>query len=416
MAIAKTGAIFKTLTFDGMSSRNYGVYITGEAVYNAPERDVEMITIPGRNGSFAKDNGRFQNIEVTYPAGIAADSQTDFADAISDFRNMLCSRDGYCRLTDDYNPDEFRMAVYKSGLEVDPALLRAGEFEITFECKPQRFLTSGETKSTIANGGTITNPTRFPSKPLLEAVGYGDIEVGGGIVTIEDTTIGEILIASPKSGSNTQYTFAVNLDDGDLNAGDTISVPSILTGLNLNIRNTSAYSITTASKSNKSNCSMNFDWATDQVSLFMRPDPTTFAKGTSATFTASYNYSYKEKNLSTQAVTTYSGQLSLQIAYNGSSRIDYTISATGYSSNVYVAYGLKSPAITGISTKSINAETHYIDLDIGEAYIISNGSAVSINNVVELPAELPTLPSGVNTIAYSNTITSLKITPRWWKI
>lgn len=416
MAIAKTGAIFKTLTFDGMSSRNYGVYITGEAVYNAPERDVEMITIPGRNGAFAKDNGRFQNIEVTYPAGIAADNEADFADAISDFRNMLCSRDGYCRLTDDYNPDEFRMAVYKSGLEVDPALLRAGEFEITFECKPQRFLTSGETKSTIANGGTITNPTRFSSKPLLEAVGYGDIEVGGGIVTIEDTTIGEILIANPENGTNTQSSISVHLDAGNLNAGDTISVPSILTGLNLNIKNTSAYSISTASKSNKSNCSMNFDWTTDQVSLFMRPDPTTFAKGTSATFTASYNYSYSEKNLSTQTVTAYSGQIRLQIAYNGSTRINYTLTVTGNSTNVRVAYGLKTPAIQGISTKSINAETHYIDLDIGEAYIISGGSAVSINNVVELPAELPTLPSGVNTIAYSNTITSLKITPRWWKI
>ena len=118
MAIAPTGAIYKSLIFDGEDSRDYGVYITGQAVYNAPERDVEMISIPGRNGSFALDKGRFQNIEVTYPAGIFADTESDFAEAISDFRNFLCSRKGYVRLTDGYNPDEFRMAVYKSGLEV----------------------------------------------------------------------------------------------------------------------------------------------------------------------------------------------------------------------------------------------------------------------------------------------------------
>ena len=70
MAVAPTGNIFKSLEFDGESSKGYGVYITGAAVYNAPEREVEMITIPGRNGSFALDHGRFQNIEVTYPAGI----------------------------------------------------------------------------------------------------------------------------------------------------------------------------------------------------------------------------------------------------------------------------------------------------------------------------------------------------------
>ena len=46
MAIAPTGAIFKTLTFDGVDSDDYGIYITGEAVFNAPTRDVNMITIP----------------------------------------------------------------------------------------------------------------------------------------------------------------------------------------------------------------------------------------------------------------------------------------------------------------------------------------------------------------------------------
>lgn len=149
MAINQTGAIYKSLEFDGESSRTYGVYITGAAVYNAPTRDVEMIAIPGRNGAFALDRGRFENITVTYPAGIFADTETDFAKAISDFRNFLCSRSGYCRLTDEYNPNEYRLAVYKSGLEVEPALLRAGEFEIVFECKPQRWLTSGESAVTV---------------------------------------------------------------------------------------------------------------------------------------------------------------------------------------------------------------------------------------------------------------------------
>lgn len=58
MAINNTGAMFKSFEFDGTDSRNFGVYITGAAVYNAPEREVEMISIPNRNGAFALEIGR----------------------------------------------------------------------------------------------------------------------------------------------------------------------------------------------------------------------------------------------------------------------------------------------------------------------------------------------------------------------
>lgn len=179
--MAVTGDIFKSLTFDGESSRDYGVYITGQAVYNAPERDVEMVTIPGRSGAFALDKGRFENIEVTYPAGVFANTETEFAKAISDFRNMLCSRKGYCRLTDEYNPDEYRLAVYKSGLEVDPVQLKAGQFDITFECKPQRYLTSGEEKKVLGTWGD----TETKTGEIVELENDGTLAVKSAEVVLE---------------------------------------------------------------------------------------------------------------------------------------------------------------------------------------------------------------------------------------
>lgn len=172
MAIKPTpnNNLFKSLVFDGVDSRDYGIYITGDAVFNSPERDVEMIEIPGRNGAYALDKGRFSNIEVSYPAGIAGDTEEDFRKGISAFRNALASRKGYKRLEDDYNPDEYRMAVYKSGLEVTPKALKAGEFTITFDCKPQRFLKSGETAVTI--GGSVTNTqTKSGAVVALESDG-----------------------------------------------------------------------------------------------------------------------------------------------------------------------------------------------------------------------------------------------------
>lgn len=178
-------AVFKSLTFDGINSLNYGIYVTGEAVYNAPERVVEMVNIPGRNGALAIDQGYFDNIEVSYPCGCFADTQAEFASKVSAFRNAIASRYSYKRLTDEYNADEYRLGLYKSGLEVDAVRYStAGQFTITFDCKPQRFLTAGETELTVADGGTLTNPTQFESKPLIKVTGAGTLGINNYSLSI----------------------------------------------------------------------------------------------------------------------------------------------------------------------------------------------------------------------------------------
>lgn len=181
-------AVFKSLTFDGENSLNYGVYITGEAVYNAPERSIDMVVIPGRNGTLALDQGRFENIEVAYPAGAFGSTQAEFSSNISSFRNALVSRYKYVQIEDEYNSDEFRMGIYRSGLEVDPVSMgRAGEFDIVFDCKPQRFLKSGQNVYTRTVSGSISNPTLFEAKPLLVVTGTGNLTVNGVQIAISES-------------------------------------------------------------------------------------------------------------------------------------------------------------------------------------------------------------------------------------
>lgn len=178
-------AVFNSFTFDGRNSLDSGVYITGQAVFNAPERVVEMVTVPGRNGAIAIDQGRFENIEVTYPAGCFAESQQDFAEKIASLRNELASRYTYKRLTDTYNPDEFRLGLYRSGLEASAVRYNtAGEFDIVFDCKPQRWLVSGETEVAFTGAGSISNPTLFEAKPMLKVTGAGVLTIGSYTLSI----------------------------------------------------------------------------------------------------------------------------------------------------------------------------------------------------------------------------------------
>lgn len=180
-----------SITFGGVNSADFGIYISGEGVFNAPKRDVEMITIPGRNGAFALDNGRFENIEVTYPAfNFEPNDYDTFAQRLSDFRNAICAQRGYQRLEDTFHPDEYRMAAYIGGLDIKPIKYNtASEFDIVFDCKPQRWLKDGETAVTMGEWGetetvsgdivSVDNPNGILAVKSLE-VDLEPIQSGSG--------------------------------------------------------------------------------------------------------------------------------------------------------------------------------------------------------------------------------------------
>ena len=413
MAIAPTGAIYKALKFDGVSSRTYGVYITGEAVYNAPARDVEMITIPGRNGAFALDNGRFENIEVSYPAGIFADTEADFRQAISDFRNFLCSRKGYVRLQDEYNPNEYRMAVYKSGLEVDPAMLKAGEFTITFDCKPQRWLTSGETEVAVTSGDTLTNPTLFDSSPLLEIEGTGDIEFNGYTVSIESSDIGNVTIPYTQSGG----TFTLDLSQ--LDTGDVITVSGIKVASYRNYKNYATVHMFHLKTSSHipSGWSYGLYHASTGTTVNVNIPDITLSKGTAYTSdTAVIDCNAAGMKISDGTTITWATSDSITFAYDGTSTItiSHTRNDTLTPTTRSVVRTIES--ITGYSTIPYDFGVIFCDTDIGEFYRIEGGEYISMNHVGDLGSDLPTLAPGTNTVTYDNTITELNITPRWWKV
>ena len=417
MAVIPTGAIYKALIFDGESSRNYGVYITGEAVYNSPVRDVEMIKIPGRNGEFALDNGRFENIEVTYPAGIFADNEADFAEAISDFRNFLASRTGYCRLEDDYNPTEYRMAVYKSGLNVDPAKLEAGEFNITFDCKPQRWLKDGETAITMASGDTLTNPTLFESSPLLETAGSGSIQFNGYEIDFEGVPYGEVVIGD-KGSYYLSSTATVTLDTTLLNSGDPIYPLEKECEIQLGLQYIGSKKFSSGSVVSTTNALDAYTGMTNPLSakkffiMHLFPDfGDGFVYGTAKTITSSAVYEYKFNS------ATYTETVSVTIAYGGANT--YTVSgsfAGTLPTDVSIASRkLTAPTMYGDSSQIIT-DPIFIDCDLGEAYIVEGGVYRSLNQYIDLGSELPTLGAGANEVTFDNTITELKVTPRWWKV
>lgn len=152
--------------FDGTRSDTLGLLVSGTGVFDGPERDVTIVSPAGAN-DLVIDNGRYKNVVLTYPCAIKSGLTT----VSRNVREWLCARaGGYYRLEDSYNTDEYRLARFKGPLTLAPwSALRGADLSITFDAKPQRYLKTGDTETTVNAGATVTltNPTQNEAKPFL---------------------------------------------------------------------------------------------------------------------------------------------------------------------------------------------------------------------------------------------------------
>ena len=71
-------------TLNGRSSADCGIVCSSDNGYDIPEKDITAIAVPGRNGELHIDNGRWQNIDVTYNNCVI---ENDFGRKFRDFRS-----------------------------------------------------------------------------------------------------------------------------------------------------------------------------------------------------------------------------------------------------------------------------------------------------------------------------------------
>lgn len=418
------------LRFGGVNSVDYGVYITGSGVYNAPKRAVENIVIPGRNGLLTIDQDRYENITIEYPAFAFGKSRKEFQQKIDSFRNAILSLTGYQRLEDTYHPDEYRMAIYEEGLDVDIGPYGgSGRFTLKFNCKPQRFLKEGEHSVELEDGNVIINPTQHDAEPLAIVNGYGDIGIGDYNIHIDDVLVGQIGVSEGVTAQNQDLTGSWNINEAQYNPGDHV----VINGLTLK----TVFTITSSATF--------FDWASPD--RFMGIE---YYNTVDSDATLSYSKSGKTANfgITIPAIELTIGQ-NLSKTYRVRATINVQNNTDWQSNRMYAAYtfrytngvltisadtllfntqgylSIASPretctitlgSIVGDSTVSILDDTIYIDCEIGEVYTIRDGAIAPLNSIVSLGSDLPKLKPGENEISLSGTVDGFQIIPRWWQI
>ena len=419
------------LIFGGVNSANYGIYITGSGVYDAPERVVERVAVPGRNGALVIDQDRYENISVEYPAFAFGKSRKEFQDKIDAFRNAIASQIGYKRLEDSYHPEEYRMATYAEGLKVDVGPYGgSGRFTLKFNCKPQRFLRNGEHSVAKANGEKIINPTEHSSEPLLVVNGYGDIGIGDYNIRIDDVLIGQINVSDRITVQNQNLVRSWDINEAQYNQGDHVTISGMTLKTVFTITNSASFfdyepegertmgiefwstSERDATLSySKSGKTANFGVVVPAIELTIGQNLTKKYQIRS-TINVQNNTNWQSQRLYDTYLFKYeNGTLSVSI-----DRMYFNQGGALSIANPRETCTIELGTITGDSTVSILDDTIYIDCEIGEVYSIREGELVPLNSTVNLGSDLPKLEPGENEITFSDTIEGLKITPRWWQI
>lgn len=174
-----------TFTWNGVNCSAFDMLCSNGGTYDAPERDVEVVEIPGRNGTLTIDNKRYKNVPGTFLCKVTK----RFAQNASAIRAWLSSSPGYCRLEDDAHPLEYRMARHVGGVNFEPMYIdKEAEIAISFDCMPQRWLKSGEDPVALTSADTLINPTQEEAQPLITVYGSGtgSLIINGHTVTISE--------------------------------------------------------------------------------------------------------------------------------------------------------------------------------------------------------------------------------------
>lgn len=208
------------IIFNGLSSKDYGIEVWQAPDYQIPERDYETVHVPGRDGDLVIDKESFKNTSRSYTVSIGKNDK-GFTSLANRLAQWLHSPTGYARLEDSYEPDYYRQAIYKRSASITNIYEKAGYTTIEFNCKPQRYLKSGDRvirfvkkspniedsiyenvldasnnciEGCVEQIEHINNPTLFKSRPIIKVYGNGSGEIKIGSQTIAITSIDEYLI------------------------------------------------------------------------------------------------------------------------------------------------------------------------------------------------------------------------------
>lgn len=383
-----------SLTFNGVNSADYGIVLSGGGTYATPERVITSVEVPGRNGDIQYDEGNYRNIVVTYPAGLAKNFTTEYLD----FIRKAKSAPVYSKLTDTYHPEYYRYGTMIEEMTPEAGTaLRSGKFDLTFNCKPQRYLVSGDTPQTFLPEERVLPGhyiyTDFASRTqsdvlmrYLKPLGYSSADIQSMEYLVASVTVGTGQSITIEAESSSPFFACVMSQDPQTAS--------------------SSGSLTSVCYERKSFSLTNFGWGSGEVwIIIMRiPEAKITANGTPI---LEYDY-YTEYTLANPTDFTAQPIIRAELPYNNFA--DYIFGLNGCS--LYFDHssdtGIFEVSAITIDTETMNCYSLPEDNE--------SGVMINCNQYTTLSNYSMSLVPGNNDVLVGDWCSKLHITPRWWTL
>ena len=171
----------ETFYLDGIDARSAGIQLQAPIEFSEAVPVVEAQTIHGRNGDLIWETGSYENRSGSASCFCL---QKDVEKAISSAGRFLMGKKGYRRLETSDDPDHYWMARIENSPQIAMRLRTLSPFEIGFDCKPQRFVKTGENPIVFTEIGSLFNQYGQVALPFITLYGQG-----AGSLTIGDCVV-----------------------------------------------------------------------------------------------------------------------------------------------------------------------------------------------------------------------------------
>ena len=176
----------ETFYLDGIDARSAGIQLQAPIEFSEAVPVVEAQTIPGRNGDLIWETGSYENRSGSASCFCL---QRDVEKAISSAGRFLMGKKGYRRLETSDDPDHYWMARVENSPQIAMRLRTLAPFEIGFDCKPQRFVKSGENSVVFTENGSLFNQYGQIALPFITLYGQGAGLLSVGDLFVEVKTL-----------------------------------------------------------------------------------------------------------------------------------------------------------------------------------------------------------------------------------
>ena len=193
----------ETFYLDGIDAQSAGIYLQKPIVFSEAVPNIESKTIPGRNGDLIFETGSYKNRSGSASCFCL---QEDVEGAVSSAGRFLMRKKGYRRLETSDDPNHYWMARVENSPQMEMRIRVLAPFDISFDCKPQRFLKSGENAVVFTASGSLSNQYGQAALPLITLYGQGAGTLTIGSCVVEVIELDEVLFLD----SDTQNAYNNN--------------------------------------------------------------------------------------------------------------------------------------------------------------------------------------------------------------